>query len=297
MVLGMNIFTAFFVLLLLLSKNVPSATDAIPLIGAYYCLNMVMIATSTVCCTVVVHIFFRGQDQVPWLLRKIFLEFLARIFCMRKPPVLPAPQPARNLNSQKSTQPATIITSLNNQSNQSNVNLLHHVNKVPTSTAHLNPKQPNSMSSNSLNINANEETINSSLPNQQYQELLQQQPLLNQKQSNSIETAQDSNFNAKNTLQHRSSSYYQTNTNQHFHTHQQSTQLNTDLNLSFNLIENDIKEIRDYLRHTRKKLENNDSKSKQTNDWKQIALVLDRSLFFLYLIAIFVSLAIMFNKL
>ena len=67
--------------------------------------------------------------------------------------------------------------------------------------------------------------------------------------------------------------------------------------MSFNLIENDIKEIRDYLRHTRKKLENNDSKSKQTNDWKQIALVLDRSLFFLYLIAIFVSLAIMFNKL
>ena len=291
MVLGMNIFTAFFVLLLLLSKNVPSATDAIPLIGAYYCLNMVMIATSTVCCTVVVHIFFRGQDQVPWILRKIFLEFLARIFCMRKPPVLPAPQPARNPNNQKPAQPATIVTSLNNPTNQ----LSHQVN-LPASTAHLNPKQPNSLSTNSLNLNSNEEPVNSSLTNQQYQQLLQQQPLL----SKQIENAQESNINMntnKNLLQHRSSSYFQPNSNQHFHTHQQSSQLNTDLSLSFNLIENDIKEIRDYLRHTRKKLENNDSKSKQTNEWKQIALVLDRSLFFLYLIAIFVSLAIMFNKL
>ena len=285
MVLGMNIFTAFFVLLLLLSKNVPSATDAIPLIGLYYCLNMVMIATSTVCCTVVVHIFFRGQDQVPWLLRKIFLEFLARIFCMRKPPVLPAPQPARSSNNPKTAQSTTIVSSLNNQSSH----LLN--NKLPASTAHLNPKPSNSMSTHSLNLNPSEELVNNSLTSQQYQQAVQQQPLLNKQN----ESGQDSNI--KNNLQQRSSSYYQPYSNQHFHNHQQSNQLNTDLNLSFNLIENDIKEIRDYLRHTRKKLENNDTKSKQTGEWKQIALVLDRSLFFLYLIAIFVSLTIMFNKL
>jgi len=76
----------------------------------------------------------------------------------------------------------------------------------------------------------------------------------------------------------------------------QKHQLNNELYLSFSLIENDIKEIRDYLRHTRKKLENTDSKSKQTNDWKQVALVLDRGLFFLYIIAIIVSIAIMFNS-
>lgn len=95
MVLGMNIFTSFFVLLLLLSKNVPSASDQIPLIGGYYCLNMVMIATSTCSCTAVVHIFFRGQGQVPTIIRKIFLEFLARIFCMITPPVLPPAQGRR----------------------------------------------------------------------------------------------------------------------------------------------------------------------------------------------------------
>lgn len=102
MLLGMNIFTSFFVLLLLLSKNVPSATDKIPLIGAYYCLNMVMIATSTCACTVVVHIYFRGNGKVPYILRKVFLEFLARVLCMEGPPVPkprqdpPLPRPIDN---------------------------------------------------------------------------------------------------------------------------------------------------------------------------------------------------------
>ena len=115
MVLGMNIFTSFFVLLLLLSKNVPSATDKIPLIGAYYCLNMVMIATSTCSCTVVVHIFFRGQGQVPPILRKIFLEILAKVFCMVTIPVLP-PTPA---GKKSQSQPAHLITSINS-GNQTN---------------------------------------------------------------------------------------------------------------------------------------------------------------------------------
>lgn len=66
--------------------------------------------------------------------------------------------------------------------------------------------------------------------------------------------------------------------------------------MSFNLIENDIKEIRDYLRHTRKKLESTDAKAKQTNEWKQVALVLDRTLFFIYIIAIIVSVIAMFPR-
>ena len=63
--------------------------------------------------------------------------------------------------------------------------------------------------------------------------------------------------------------------------------------MSFSLIENDIKEIRDYLRHTRKKLDTTDAKSKQINEWKKIALVLDRTLFYIYIIAITVSLTLL----
>lgn len=123
MLLGMNIFTSFFVMLLLLSKNVPSATDKIPLIGAYYCLNMVMIATSTCACTVVVHIFFRGNGKVPYILRIIFLEFLARLFCMMKPPVLrQRPKPVTELDPLKAEFYNTFITS-------SNINKMQIINR------------------------------------------------------------------------------------------------------------------------------------------------------------------------
>ena len=83
----------------------------------------------------------------------------------------------------------------------------------------------------------------------------------------------------------------------HVHGHRQSKKLSSDLNLGFNIIENDIKEIRDYLRHTRKNLETTDSKTKQTNEWKQVALVLDRTLFYLYILANIVSFSLMFSKL
>ena len=75
----------------------------------------------------------------------------------------------------------------------------------------------------------------------------------------------------------------------HFHTHQQNIQLNNELSLSSSLIEKDIKEIRDYFRNTKKSEENADSKTSQTNEWKQLALVFDRVLFFVYIFSIIVS--------
>lgn len=284
MVLGMNIFTSFFVLLLLLSKNVPSATDKIPLIGAYYCLNMVMIATSTCSCTVVVHIFFRGQGQVPTLLRKIFLEILAHIFCMIAPPVLPATAAKAKIQSQ---QPATIITSLNNQTNQSNGNLQHHVNRSSialNSSQRLSQQQSTSMTA--LNADPNQQALAQQMSYDGVPQLLPSnlhyQNNINSQGFQTLPSAHRNTSLASQTSQNQNQSQLQI---AHVHGHQQSKHLNSELNLSFNLIENDIKEIRDYLRHTRKKLETTDSKTKQNNEWKQVALVLDRALFFLYIIA------------
>ena len=61
-----------------------------------------------------------------------------------------------------------------------------------------------------------------------------------------------------------------------------------------NNLEHDIKEIRDYLRDTRKKLEAKELKTKLASDWKQIALVLDRTFFFIYLTITIVTLFAMY---
>jgi hypothetical protein len=71
--LGMNIFSGFFLLLLLLAELVPTSTNEIPYIAIYFSLNMVMIALSVVLCTVVIHIYFRADKfhRMPPFLKKV----------------------------------------------------------------------------------------------------------------------------------------------------------------------------------------------------------------------------------
>ncbi|CAH8664994.1 unnamed protein product [Dicrocoelium dendriticum] len=72
MVLGMNIFVAFFLLLLLLADSTPQASTSVPYIGYYYCLNMVLITLSSFLSVIVINLYFRGdrRNRVPWWIRK-----------------------------------------------------------------------------------------------------------------------------------------------------------------------------------------------------------------------------------
>uniref|UniRef100_A0A1I8JI59 Neur_chan_LBD domain-containing protein n=1 Tax=Macrostomum lignano TaxID=282301 RepID=A0A1I8JI59_9PLAT len=73
--LGMNIFVAFFILLLLLAEQIPSAVETFPLIGCYYCMNMGLITFSTFVAAVIVNLHFHGDKSgpVPPLLRRLLL--------------------------------------------------------------------------------------------------------------------------------------------------------------------------------------------------------------------------------
>jgi hypothetical protein len=68
------------------------------------------------------------------------------------------------------------------------------------------------------------------------------------------------------------------------------------LSLNLRSIENDLKEVRDYLRHMKKKVENTDQSNKNADDWKQVALVLDRTFFIAYCVWFGISLFVMFPK-
>jgi hypothetical protein len=63
-----------------------------------------------------------------------------------------------------------------------------------------------------------------------------------------------------------------------------------------NNMEQDIKEVRDYLRDTRKKLEAREIKAKLASEWKQFALVLDRTFFYIYLVITVSTIVAMFPK-
>ncbi|TGZ55998.1 hypothetical protein CRM22_010247 [Opisthorchis felineus] len=95
MMLGINIFVAFFVLLLLLAKSMSSAVKDFPLIGVFFCLNMVLVTLSQFLATMVVNLFYRGTDGRPpplWA-RRMIIDRVGRILHLRQniplPPRIP----------------------------------------------------------------------------------------------------------------------------------------------------------------------------------------------------------------
>ncbi|WAQ96378.1 ACH10-like protein, partial [Mya arenaria] len=83
MALGMSIFMAFFVLLLLFEGNMPPASEDVPILGTYYCLNMILITTSTFLNVFVVNLSFYGsRAAIPKLMKTVMFEYVARILCM-----------------------------------------------------------------------------------------------------------------------------------------------------------------------------------------------------------------------
>jgi len=84
--------------------------------------------------------------------------------------------------------------------------------------------------------------------------------------------------------------------NEHHQQFIEHVQNQINASIAFMTVETDLKEIRDFLRVTRKRMEDREAKAKTVNDWKQVALVLDRTFFFVYLTAIIISLAVMIPR-
>ncbi|CAL8086635.1 unnamed protein product [Calicophoron daubneyi] len=108
MVLGMNIFLAFFLLLLLLEDSIPNASSSFPLIGNYYCVNMALVTLSTFLCLIVVNLHFRGDRrvEVPHWLRKLAIQRGARLlFVNLGIPTAPEPKSPNRQQAPKTAAP------------------------------------------------------------------------------------------------------------------------------------------------------------------------------------------------
>ncbi|KAL5963865.1 Neuronal acetylcholine receptor subunit alpha-4 [Taenia solium] len=113
MMLGMNIFVTFFLLLLVLAGQTPNAVKEFPLIGikaaylvehlsgetgAYFCLNMIMITLSTFLATLVIHFHYRGarNGPLPAILHRIIIEGMGRLMMVRQS--IPLPEEKKTLS-------------------------------------------------------------------------------------------------------------------------------------------------------------------------------------------------------
>ncbi|CAH8511513.1 unnamed protein product [Schistosoma rodhaini] len=116
MVLGMNIFLAFFLLLLLLENSIPSASSSFPLIGNYYCINMTLVTLSTFLCLIVVNLHFRGdrRTEVPFWLRKLALHHGSRILLVNVGPPGGPPPPTSASSNKTTEKPITNMNSVHN---------------------------------------------------------------------------------------------------------------------------------------------------------------------------------------
>lgn len=83
LMLGISIFVAFFLLMLLMESCLPPAAATVPLLGTYYCLNMVLITLSSFLNAFVVYMSFYGARRpVPRPMKRILFHFFGRVLCM-----------------------------------------------------------------------------------------------------------------------------------------------------------------------------------------------------------------------
>ncbi|GAV00794.1 hypothetical protein RvY_11594-2 [Ramazzottius varieornatus] len=85
--LGVTILLSLTVFLLLVAESMPATSDAIPLIGTYFTLIMVMTGFSVVLTVIVLNVHFRTADthiMYPWI-RKLLLVWLPAVLRVQRP--------------------------------------------------------------------------------------------------------------------------------------------------------------------------------------------------------------------
>ena len=187
---------------------------------------MILIASSSFACTIVIHLYVRADKfcMAPKIFKVIFIEVLARFYCM-----LPKPEILKNLPVKPETEN-------------------RNIDKTELIEKRFKKYRQNVIEYGIDNIvTANQETsCNSSIhSNTSFCRSFGQQFTI----SNEIEKLND--------------------------------------------IEKDVREIIDYLRDTREKIDKKENITKLANDWKIIALVLDRTFFFIFLLITLLTLLLM----
>ncbi|PAA85942.1 hypothetical protein BOX15_Mlig005119g9, partial [Macrostomum lignano] len=287
MLLGMNIFVAFFLLLLLLAESTPSASTSVPYIGFYYCLNMLLITLSTFLSVIVINLYFRGdkRNRLPGWLKKC-IEFLAKMLCMRQVITKSETEKLRLIRSEikhnrhhnkkkKQGRRAQVVelagdtgggpTSLTSQRFQNYVDEASVRDSIAAAAAAaasgggsggFDFQQQQHQQQMLLSLGGNSAANHPGYPDEsllfhpQFQQQQQQQQQQKQQQQNLLKQAEDSTIHLTQSM------------------------------------ESDLREIRRSIRNLMMRLAQKDATQKVAREWRMVALVLDRIFFWCYLVII-----------
>ncbi|XP_078331494.1 neuronal acetylcholine receptor subunit alpha-10-like isoform X2 [Crassostrea virginica] len=83
--LGLSVFLAFSMFMLLIAEEVPATSESVPLIGIYLCVVMTMTSLSVIMAVIVINLYNRGHKtkRAPAWLRRLILGWMSKFMFLK----------------------------------------------------------------------------------------------------------------------------------------------------------------------------------------------------------------------
>ncbi|CAD5123976.1 DgyrCDS12281 [Dimorphilus gyrociliatus] len=130
--LGITVLLAFSVFMLLIAESMPATSEFVPLIGIYLTVTMAMTSLSIVLTVFVLQLHHVGPHQkaVPLLVRKLVIEGIGRLLCMKSH--------LKHYYTRQTDQNRADEIALSNLEDQNNGRLRSHVPDIQVGSADRN---------------------------------------------------------------------------------------------------------------------------------------------------------------
>nr|QQY02588.1 acetylcholine-gated chlorid channel-2 [Cryptocotyle lingua] len=283
MLLSMNIFVSFFLLLKILAMSTPSASTIVPFLGYFYCLNMLLLSISTFLSTLIInlHTYSHKRGPVP--------PWMVKVVCLFSTPLsIPRPEgcdePSEKLSSiQAKLQKAQKFAGIPNHSPAYGGYPLQPMNAMQTTTEQQGgfPRFKQLMYSQGVPAGCwNRDTMTQldaylreqvqSSQNIKWSQHSTPEMLLDQLPGRTAGNAQEQQSNDSSGSNRRQQLWQQADKSR-----RATMQIHTSLS-----------HLRDAFKNLMEKISKKDALAKRARDWRLVVMTIDRLFFWFYLMVV-----------
>ncbi|XP_071944532.1 neuronal acetylcholine receptor subunit alpha-6-like [Antedon mediterranea] len=143
--LCISVLLALIVFLLLIPDIIPPTSQTIPLIAKYMIFTMAMVSVSIIATVVTINLHFRTitTHEMPLWIRVVFLKFLPRFLCMKRPnPECMTNTTIRNKDKNTKMQQRTYLVPSGKNKTSYNKYTIHHTAMTPSSKEDMEVQEP-----------------------------------------------------------------------------------------------------------------------------------------------------------